>query len=76
MTLEGNVIKKMTKFSLLGHVLKSGGQLQEVVTARIRSRWKKFTNIARVQSKRIVSMTLQESLCKCCVRSALGYSAK
>ena len=37
MTLDGDVIKKVTKFSYLGDVRNSEGGVQEAVTARIRS---------------------------------------
>ena len=55
-TIDGNVMEKMTKFSYLGDVLSCGGGMQEAVTARIRSEWKKFKDFACVLFKRFVSL--------------------
>ena len=49
----------------------SGEGMQEAVIARIRSRLKKFEDIGSVVRKRVVSLKLQGSLYKSCVRSAL-----
>ena len=48
MTLNGDVIQKGTKFSYLGDVLSSEGEMQEAITAIIRSGWEKFEDIASV----------------------------
>ena len=56
--IDGNVIEKVVKFSYLENVLSSRGGVQEVVTARIRCRWKKFRVTASVQSKRVMSLKL------------------
>ena len=47
-TLDGDLIQKMTKFLYLVDVLSSEGDVQEAVTARLRSGWKKFKGIASV----------------------------
>ena len=59
-TLDGDVIEKVTKFFCLEDVLSFGRRVQESVTARIRSAWKKFKDIAIVHCTRIVSLKLQE----------------
>ena len=53
MTLDGDVIEKVINFLYLGDVLSYGG-VQEAVTARIRSEWKKFENIDSVLYKRVL----------------------
>ena len=39
-TLDGDVIATVAKFSYLGNVCSSGGGVQEADTARIRADWK------------------------------------
>jgi len=41
-TLDGNDLEMVDRFPYLGDVLSSAGVVQEAVTARIRSGWKKF----------------------------------
>ena len=72
MTLNGDVIEKVTNFSYLRDVLSFGGRVQEAATARIRYKWNKFKDKASVLCKRVVSLKMKEGLYKSCV-SALGY---
>ena len=76
MTEDGNIIEKIIEFSCLGDALSSGEIVQETVSARMRSRWKKFKNVECVRCKRVVSLTLRQSLYNSCVRSALCYGAE
>ena len=57
-TLYGDVIRKGTKLSYLQYVLSSEGGVQEAVTVRIRSKWKKYKDIASVLCKRVVALKL------------------
>ena len=69
-TIDGDVIKKVAKFSHLEDVFISGG-VQEAVTARIRCIWKKFKDIASALCKRAASLKLRGSMYKSCVRKCL-----
>ena len=56
-TLDSDTIEKLAKFSYLGDVLSFERRVQEAVTTKTRSGWKKFKDIASV-------------LCKSCVTDA------
>jgi len=45
-TLDGDDLEVVDRFSCFGDVLSSAGGMQEAVTARIRSGWKKFKEIS------------------------------
>ena len=68
-TPDGDVIEKETKFSYLGDVLSSEGEVHKAVTARTRSGWKKFKAIASILCKKIVSLNLRGNKNKICVRN-------
>ena len=76
-TLDGDVIEKVAKFSHLGDDLSSGGGGgQEAVNARTRCGWKTFKEIASILRKRAVSLKLKKSINKSCVRRFLCYGAE
>ena len=57
--IDDAAMEKVTKFSYLEDVLSFGGGVQEAVTPKIRSGWKKILRIASVLCKRVVSLKLR-----------------
>ena len=59
--MDDDVIEKMAKFWLFGNVLRPGGVVQEAVTTKIKSGWKKSNNVASALCKSVVVMKLTVS---------------
>jgi len=69
-TPDGDDLEVVDRFSYLGDDLSSVGGVQEAVTARIRSGWKKF-KITGLLYKRGLSLKMKGTMYKEYVRSAL-----
>ena len=63
MVVDGDVMEKVAKFLYLWDVLSFEGGVHKAVTARIRSGWKKFNEIASVLCKRAVSLRVMYKNC-------------
>ena len=50
-TLDGDNIEEVDRFSYLGDVISTEGGAQEAVTSRIRLSWKKFKEVSNVVCK-------------------------
>ena len=75
-TMAGDEIEKVEKFSYLGDVLSTDGEVRWAVIGRIRAGWKKFKEVAGVLLLKGLSLKLKGLLYKSCVRSALSYGAE
>ena len=51
-TLDGNNIEIVERFSYFGDVLSSEGVVRDAVTSRIRSAWKNFKDVFSVSCKK------------------------
>jgi len=71
-TLDGDDLEVVGRFPYLGDVLSSVVGVQEAVTARIRSGWKKFKEISGLLCKRGLSLKMKRTIYKKYVRSAFG----
>ena len=75
-SLDGDNIEVVDKFSYLGDVISTEGGAQEAVTSRIRSAWKKFKEVSNVICGRSISLKIRGTLYKSYVRNALTYGAE
>ena len=75
-TLDGDNIEVMDRFSYLGDVSSTEGGVQKAVTSRIRSAWKKFKEVSNVVCGRSISLKVRGTLYKSYVRNALTYGAE
>ena len=75
-TLDGDNIEVVDRFSYLGDVISTEGDAQEAVTSRIRSAWKKFEEISDVICGTSISLKVRGTLYKSYVRNALTYGAE
>jgi len=57
----------------LGDVVRSSGDVQSLVTARIRAGWRKFSELSQVLCGRVVSLKLKGCFYKSCIRSVISY---
>ena len=72
-SLDGDNIEVVDRFSYLGDVISTEGSAQEAVTSRIRSAWKKFKEVSNVICGRSISLKVIGTLYKSYVRNALTY---
>ena len=75
-TLDGDNIEVVDRFSYLGDVISTKKEAQEAVTSRIRSAWKKFEEVSNVICGRSMSLKVRGTLYKSYVRNALTYGAE
>ena len=75
-SLDGDNIEVVDRFSLLGDVISTEGGAQEAVISRIRSAWKKFKEVLNVIRGRSISLKVRCTLYKSYVRNALTYGAE
>ena len=75
-SLDGDNIEVVDRFSYLGDVISTEGGAQEAVTSRIRSAWKKFKEVSNVICGRSISLKVRGTLYKSYVRNALTYGAE
>ena len=75
-SLDGDNIEVMDRFSYLGDVISTEEGAQEAVTSRIRSAWKKFKEVSSVICGRSISLKVRVTLYKSNVRNALTYGAE
>ena len=75
-SLDGDNIEVVDRFSYLGDVISTEGGTQEPVTSRIRSALKKFKEISNVICGRSISLKVRGTLYKSYVRNALTYGAE
>ena len=75
-SLDGDNIEVVDRFSYLCDVISTEGGAQEAVTSRIRSAWKKFKEISNVICGRSISLKVRGTLYKSYVRNALTYGAE
>ena len=75
-TLVGDNIEVVDRFSYLGDVISTKKGAQEAVTSRIRSAWKKFKEVSNVICGRSISLKVRGTLYKSYVRNALTYGAE
>ena len=69
-TLDGDNIEVVDRFSYLGDVISTEGGAQEVVTSRIRPAWIKFKEVSNVICGRSISLKVRGTLYKSYVRNA------
>ena len=74
--LDVDNIEVVDRFSYLSDVPSLEGGAQETVTSRIRSAWKKFSEISNVLCGKSISLKVKGILNKSFVRSALTYGAE
>ena len=75
-TLDGDNIEVVDRFSYLGDVISTEGGAQEAVTSRIRSAWKKLKEVSNIIYGRSISLKVRGTLYKSYVRNTLTYSAE
>ena len=75
-TLDGDNIEVVDRFSYLGDVISTERGAQEAVTSRIRSAWKKFKEVSNAICGRSISLKVRGTLYKSYVRNALTYDAE
>ena len=75
-SLDGDNIEVVDRFSYLGDVISTEGSAQVAVTSRIRSAWKKFKEVSNVICGRSISLQVRDTLYKSYVRNALTYGAE
>ena len=75
-SLDGDSIEVVDRFSYLGDVISTEEGAQEAVTSRIRSVWKKFKEISNLICGRSMSLKVRGTLYKSYVRNALTYGAE
>ena len=75
-SLDGDNIEVVDRFSYLGDVISTEGGAQEAVTSRIRSAWKKFKEVLNVICGKSISLKIRGTLYKSHVRNALTYGAE
>ena len=75
-SLDGDNIEVVDRFSYLGDVICMEGGAQEAVTSKIRSAWKKFKEVSNVICGRSISLKVRGTLYKSYVRNALTYGAE
>ena len=75
-SLDGDSIEVVDRFSYLGDVISAEGGAQEAVTSRIRSAWKKFKEVSNVICGRSISLKVRGTLYKSYVRNAPTYGAE
>ena len=75
-TLGGDIIEVVDRFSYLGDVISTKGGAQEAATSRIRSAWKKFREVSNVICGRSISLKVRGTLYKSYVRNAPTYGAE
>jgi len=75
-TPDGDDLEVVDRFLYLGDDLSSVGGVQETVTTRIRSGWKKFKEISGLLSKRGLSLKIKGTMYKKYVRSAECWAMK
>ena len=72
--MAGDVIKKAEMFCYLGNVLCTEGGIQEVVTKRVRTGWKRFKDVASVLCKKSLLVKLREVIYKMYIKSEWSLS--
>ena len=75
-SVDGDNLEVVDRFSYLGDVISTEGGAQEAVTSRIRSAWKKFKEVSNVICGRSISLKVRGTLYKSYVRNALTYGAE
>ena len=75
-TLDGDNIEVVDRFSYLGNVISTERGAQEAVTSRIRSAWRKFKEVSNVICGRSISLKVRGTLYKSYVRNDLTYAAE
>ena len=75
-TLDGDNIEVVDRFSYLGDEISTEGGAQEAVTSKIRSAWKNFKKVSNVICRRSISLKVRGTLYKSYVRNALTYGAE
>ena len=73
---DGDRLEKVRSFCYLGCVMDSRGGVSSAVTARIRSAWAKWRELAPILLKRDTPFGLKGMLYRMCVRSAMLYSSE
>ena len=76
LSLGGDNIEVVDRFSYLGDVISTEGGAQKAVTSRIRSTWKKFKEVSSVICGRSISLKVRCTLYKSYVRNVLTYGAE
>ena len=75
-SLDGDNIEVVDRFSYLGDVISTKKGAQEAVTSRIRSAGKKFKEVSNVIRGRSMLLKVRGTLYKSYVRNALTYGAE
>ena len=75
-SLDGDNVEVVDRFSYLGDVISTKGGAEEAVTSIIRSAWKKFKEVLNVICRRSISLKVRGILYKSYVRNAVTYGAE
>ena len=75
-SLDGDDIEIVDRFPYLGDVVSTEGGVQEAVTSRIRSAWRKFKIVSGLLCKKGLSLRVKGILYKIYVRTTLSYGAE
>ena len=73
---DGMSIEEVGSFCYLGDTISKQGGAGEAVTARVRSGWKKFKELAPFLTDKHTSMTVRGQVYDACVRSAMLYGSE
>lgn len=74
--VEGETYEVVEKFCYLGDMLSRGGGVDAAVTARVRSAWAKFRELAPFLTSKATPRKMKGQVYTACVRSCLIYGAE
>ncbi|MBJ3201397.1 hypothetical protein JGB54_23255, partial [Salmonella enterica subsp. enterica serovar Agona] len=72
----GDSLEKVERFCYLGDMVSADGGADLAVTARVRSAWKKFKELAPILTSKGASLRLKGKIYQSCVRSCLMYGSE
>mgnify|MGYP001824797758 CR=1 FL=1 len=72
----GQVLECVGKFCYLGDMISEGGGAVMASTARVRSAWAKFRELAPILTARGASLQVKGKIYKACVQSVLVYASE
>ncbi|MBJ5695539.1 hypothetical protein JGG83_23085, partial [Salmonella enterica subsp. enterica serovar Derby] len=72
----GDSLEKVERFCYLGDMVSADGGADSAVTARVRSAWKKFKELAPILTSKGASLRLKGKIYQSCVRSCMMYGSE
>ncbi|MBJ5627073.1 hypothetical protein JGG67_22900, partial [Salmonella enterica subsp. enterica serovar Derby] len=72
----GDSLEKVERFCYLGDMVSADGGADSAVTARVRSTWKKFKELAPILTSKGASLWLKGKIYQSCVRSCMMYGSE